>query len=161
MDVKWTEVIEALVALGTLFVTVIGFLIVIRQIRQVERTIRGDTNANLCAQSIEILKEIGACPECYPYFYENKELPPDEPSRVRILCICEMTANYLDHVALQRDNLPPAVWKRWSLFIRDAVQGSPVLREHFAKYRDWYSDEVLRLVDPSQAAPGRTAPPAG
>jgi len=144
---KWTDIMQALVGIGTLLVTIAGFLFVIRQVKQIERTIRSDTNASLCAQSIDILSEMAKCPEGYSCFYDNAPLPSDNKLRVEVLCICEMIANYLDHVALQHDNLPKPVWERWSCFIRDTLAGSQVIQEHFRKYRNWYSQEILAHVD--------------
>ena len=144
---KWTDVVQALAALGGLLVTLGGFLFVIRQVMLIERTIRKDTNTSLCAQSIEILKEMAKCPQCYACFYDNAPLPEDEKVRVEVLCICEMIANYLDNVALQRDNLPEPLWERWSCFIRDTLVGSQVIQEHFRKFRNWYSPELIVYVD--------------
>jgi hypothetical protein len=144
---KWTDIMQALATLGVLLVTLAGFLFVIRQVRQIERTIRKDTNTSLCAQSIEILKEMAKCPQCYPCCYENAPLPEDEKVRVEVLCICEMIANYLDNVALQHDNLPQPVWERWRSFIRDTLAGSQVIQEHFRKFRNWYSPELIAYID--------------
>jgi hypothetical protein len=144
---KWTDVVQALASLGGLLVTLGGFLFVIRQVGQIERSIRKDTNATLCAQSIEILKEMARCPPCYACFYENAPLPDDEKVKVEVLCICEMIANYLDNVASQHDNLPGPVWERWNCFIRDTIAGSQIVQEHFRKFRNWYSPELIAYVD--------------
>ena len=149
--VKWTDAAQAIAACGSLLVTLFGFLFVLRQLRQVERNIRGETNASLCHQSIEILKAMMSRQECYPFFYDNKPLPEDHPHRVEILCLTEMIANYLDLVALQKDNLPPTAWTGWHKFILDTLQMSPVVREHLTKYGAWCSTELQAIV--KQAKP--------
>jgi serine/threonine protein kinase len=74
----------------------------------------------------------------------QSEEQADDPTAIP--CLAEMIANYLNLVALQKDNLPGNVWERWRNFILDAVQSSPVVFDHFAKYPHWYSEEVNAII---------------
>ena len=87
----------ALVALG-------GIFFVRKQLKQVERTIRGDVHERLTTESIEILKFLATNPESYSYFYEGKPLTNDDPNRVFVLYAAEITANYMEHVINQKGN---------------------------------------------------------
>jgi len=143
---RWTDVVQASASVVSILVTLGGFFLLLRQLRNVDRTIQGDTNASLCQQSLEILNAMLSRQECYPYFYENQELPDDDPKRIQILYITEMVANYLDLVALQRTNLPTSVWNRWRNFIQDTIKASPVVRKHLTTHAHWYSEELEQLV---------------
>jgi hypothetical protein len=54
-DVNWTSV-EALATCATALIALGGVFFVTRQLKQVERTIRGDVSERLTSQSIDILK---------------------------------------------------------------------------------------------------------
>jgi hypothetical protein len=149
---KWTDVVQALSACGSLWVTLLGFVFVIRQLRQVDKNIRADANANLCQQSIEILNAMMSRSECYPFFYDGKPLALDDPYRMEILCIAEMIANYLDLVALQKDNLPIKIWNKWQKFTIDTIQNSPVITEHLTRYSGWYSDDLNQIVKQAKSS---------
>lgn len=138
---------DRLITIGGIFVNLVGFVFVIRQIRQQALATRGETYASLCGLSYEILQMMADHPELYPYFYENKELAADAPDRVRVLCCCEMVANYCDNTALQRENIPDHVWQRWRVFIKQQVAMSVVLKGFFLEYRMWYSPEIGEILD--------------
>ncbi len=128
-------------------VIIIGFLFVIRQIRQQTLATRGETYTSLCGLRYEILGMMADHPGLYPYFYERKPLTDDCEDRVRVLCCCEMIANYCDNTALQRENIPVHVWQRWRTFIRQQVEMSIVLQDFFRQYRMWYSPEIGEILD--------------
>lgn len=86
-------------------------------------------------------------PHVYDDFYHRKPLTETCHDRVRILCCCEMIANYCDNTALQRENIPEHVWQRWRTFIKQQVQMSIVLEQFFKEYREWYSPEIGELLD--------------
>jgi hypothetical protein len=159
---SWTDILQALAAAGSLVATVGGILLLSSQLRQVERTIRGDTNASLCAPSIDILNAIAECPESYACFYDDAPLPTDHKVRVKVLCVCEMIANYLDHVCQQKDNLPRDAWLRWEAFVYDTVTGCRVVQDHLCRFEKWYSPELLKIVRahcrPSTATAPAVAP---
>jgi hypothetical protein len=134
------------VGLGTLFVAMGGFLFLIRQVKQIERTISSAANVSLSAQSIEILKEMARSPGSYACIYENAPLPDNDKQCSEILCVCERVADYLDHVASQQANLGPAS-QRWGRFVDDTLARSQVLRDYFRKYRNWYSPEPMARVE--------------
>ena len=97
-------------------------------------------------------------PECYPFFYEKKPLPEDHPHRVEILLLTEMIVNYLELVAMQKDNLSRTEWVDWRNFILNAVHRSPVIREFVTNFSDWYSVELNAIIKQSNASTSRTQP---
>jgi hypothetical protein len=139
--------VENWIALLAVAVNVAGFVFVIRQIRQQALATRGDTYTNLCGLSYEILKLMAERPHLYAYFYERKELLDADPHRVEVLCCCEMIANYCDNTALQRENIPIHIWRRWRNFVREQIAMSIVLQEFLMEYREWYSPDVGHLLD--------------
>jgi len=128
-------------------VNVVGFLILIRQVRQQALATRGEAIAARYALSYEILRSMASQPQLYAYFNDRKRLEADSAHRIEALCCCEMIANYCDNTALQRESIPVHVWKKWRLFIAQQLRVSVVLCEFIEEHRDWYSPELLAILD--------------
>ena len=134
-------------AFVAIVVNIVGFVFVVRQIRQQALATRGETYASLCGLSYEILGMMADRPYLYPYFYGRKPLATDDEHRIEVLCCCEMIANYCDNTALQRENIPEHVWARWRNFLREQLSMSLVLQEFMGEYRNWYSPEIGEILD--------------
>jgi hypothetical protein len=139
--------LETILSLLSIFVNIVGFFFVIRQITQQALATRGETYTSLCGLSYEILKMISENPYLYDYFYNNKKLETDSEHRVQVLMCCEMIANYCDNVTLQRENIPDAVWLRWKNFIKGQLEISIELKSFMLEYKDWYSAEMIAILN--------------
>lgn len=148
---------DQLLASAAIAVNVLGFVLVTWQIRQQALAVRGDTYTNLCGLSYEILILMADRPFLYPYFYDRKPLDPNSEHRVAVLCCCEMIANYCDNTALQRPSLPDHVWRRWRNFIREQIAASVVLEEFMLQYREWYSPDLIEILDDARSARQRVS----
>ncbi|NBV14793.1 MAG: hypothetical protein EBS07_12125 [Sphingobacteriia bacterium] len=144
--------LETVLSLISILVNIVGFYFVIRQITQQALATRGETYTSLCGLSYEILKMISDNPYLYDYFYNNKKLETDSEHRVQVLMCCEMIANYCDNVNLQRENIPDAVWLRWKNFIKGQLEISTELKSFMLEYKDWYSAEMIEILDEVQKA---------
>jgi hypothetical protein len=71
MEPNWAEIIQAIASLATMLVAAGGICFVSRQIKQVERSIRSNTNERLTGESLEILRFLAEHPETYDYFYNG------------------------------------------------------------------------------------------
>jgi hypothetical protein len=147
---SWTDVVQAIAAIGSVLIAVVGFGILIFQIKQLERAIRGDTQSGLYTQTLEIMKFIADNPEIRPYFYEGKELRPEDTSYNLILTATEIVADFFEHVVLQKANLPDEVWQKWCFQIQKTYSNSPVLQEYYATNRLAYSVDVVSLCEQSK-----------
>jgi len=142
--------LETVLSLLSIFVNIVGFYFVIRQITQQALATRGETYTSLCGLSYEILKMISDNPYLYDYFYNNKKLETDSEHRVQVLMCCEMIANYCDNVTLQRENIPDAVWLRWKNFIKGQLEISIELKSFMLEYKEWYSAEMIAILNEAQ-----------
>ncbi len=146
MAPNWAEIVEAIAAAGTMAVAFGGIFFVLRQIKQVERTIRGTTHERLTAESFELLRFLASAPHTYAYFYEGKPLGPDDEHREFILYATEAIVNYLDHVIAQKPNMNAEDWKVWKQFIEDTCRRAPVVRAHLEKHGAWYGPELITML---------------
>jgi hypothetical protein len=81
------------------------------------------------------------------HIYAGHELESENPDRIRILYVIEAIANFLEHLVLQKPNLPKRQWTTWLRFIRSTYESSPAIREFIKSRRDWYSEELLSILD--------------
>jgi hypothetical protein len=100
----------------------------------------------LASQSIEILKHVAVTPGLYEYFYENRPLAEDETNRTYIICSAEIMANFLEHIVLQMESLPPASREAWMFYVRDHYTASKLLRDFIAEHNRWYANVFLNFV---------------
>jgi hypothetical protein len=140
---------ELAISLAGILVNVFGFFFVIRQIRMQALATRGETYTSLCGLSYDILQMIADKPMLYDYVYGSRRLNEHCPAekRVPVLICCEMIANYCDNVALQRENIPDAIWQRWRTFIREQIVTCPELYSFLRANTAWYSPDLIQILD--------------
>jgi hypothetical protein len=120
---SWAAV-EALATCGTAIAAILGVFFVTQQLKQVERTIRGNVQERLAAESFDILQFLASHPESYPYFYEGKQLDDATPNRIFILYAAEIIANYTEYVVRQSENMRPDEWRIWERFVINTCERS-------------------------------------
>jgi hypothetical protein len=143
----WTDIVQAVAAVVTAAITVIGFCLVLKQMRQVDRSIRGSTYGSLYAQQNAITQYLVDNPTLRPYIYGNKDIVPSDPNHEQVRALAEMFTDFFEHVSSQRENLPCELWPRWFNFIRTVWETSPALRKHLRENRAWYTHEFLSLFE--------------
>ena len=121
-----------------------------RTLKEMSLANQASVSERLASQSIEILKYIADDPQLYEYFYKNKPLVVETPTRTKVLCCAEIMANFLEHIFLQRPSIPVASQEAWMRYVRDH-SASHVVREFVTEHRHWYADAFLNFVD---TAPG-------
>jgi hypothetical protein len=145
-NVNWTAV-EALATCATAIIAAGGIFFVLQQLKQVERTIRGDAHERLTTGSIEILKLLAGNPESYAYFYEGKPLTHDDPNRVFVLYVAEIFANYMENVINQKENMGKRDGAVWNRFVVDTCKMAPVVRTFLIERKEWYSPELVGIAE--------------
>jgi len=159
MNPTWADIMMAIASVGSLLVTAIGIIFLYVQITKLRESMWSDTNSRLCDQSFELIRFLAEKPETYDYFYNAKPLKEDDPNRVFILYAAEALANFLEHLVLQRQNLPKRQWDVWERFIWSTYEGSSALQEYFVRHRTWYSKELLSIIDERDRRPPQLQPP--
>lgn len=117
-----------------------------RQLKVLAHTGQVQISENLSSQSIEILRHLRGPPALYTYFYENQPLGAANEDRSYILTPAEIVANFLEHIILQAETLPPGSREAWMLYVRDHYKSSQVVRDFIADHKDWYANAFLDYV---------------
>jgi hypothetical protein len=143
---SWTDVTQAIASVASVVVGLIGFLLVVYQIRQLQRSIYGSTFESLYSQENNILHVFIDKPHLRPYFYDNKAIDPSDENYNQVMAIAELCTDFFEHLSLAQENLPPETRSRWNRCIIDFYRSSPALRLQIQTCRDWSCDELLTLV---------------
>lgn len=141
------NLITAIVAILTLMVTIVGLYAVYFQILKIRETTWSTTHSKLTDQSFELLKFMSEHPDTYDYFYKKKLLDDQSANKIIVLYIAEALANFIEHLVLQRNNMPEKQWEVWNRFIYTTFKLSIVVREFVQENREWYSSELSTIAD--------------
>lgn len=136
-----------MIAVLSLLITLGGLYAVYFQITKLRTSAWSETHAKLCDQSFELLRFFSETPDTYDYFYHKKPLADDAPNKVIILYATEALVNFMEHVMLQKENLPDKQWEVWNRFIHTTFKTSVVVSKFIQDNRDWYSSELLMIAD--------------
>jgi hypothetical protein len=134
------------VALLQLFVSALGFVVVVWSLRVLVRSIDAQSSAGVATRQLEFDKVILDNPQLYKYFYQGQDLTPEDPEYARVMAAAQLLANYFDGYFQQqgryRQMWPDRLWKD---YIRDHVAQSPILRRYVAENSRWLSPEFVEL----------------
>ena len=89
-------------------------------------------------------------PDTQDYFYKKKLLDDNSDKRVIVLYLAEALSNYMEHLILQKDNLPEKQWEVCKRFIYTTFKTSIVVRNFVQENREWYSLDLLVIADESK-----------
>jgi hypothetical protein len=145
-DVRWTDVVQAMTAIGTLLITMIGFGFIYVQLEQTQHLLNSSTHAAIYGQTQVLDQLMIEKPFLRKYIYENCEPPENLEQRRMVLSTTDMFADFFEHVAQQRTNMPDNIWRPWLTYIRDVYKSSPAYREQFKDRGIWYEEEYKKLV---------------
>jgi hypothetical protein len=144
--VKWTDAVQAIVS-------VVGFIVIIIQLRQLKLSLQSDTHSKLYTHYLEMIKLFLEKPELRPYFYEGKAIQQSVPNHARtrqeqeVEVMCEIMLSVFEHAVMQEKNLPKDSRDNcWEAYVRERYNGSPELKRFFEANRTWYAKALSDLL---------------
>ena len=144
------ESTTTLVAILQLVVSALGFVVVVRTLRVLVRSIDAQSSAGVATRQLEFDKVILAHPSLYKYFYKGLDIAPDDPECTRVMAAAQLLANYFDGY-FQQQGMYRQMWpdKKWKSYIQDHVAKSPVLRRYVVESSTWFAPEFVQMCKPS------------
>lgn len=146
MNPNWAEVVQAIGEAGSLMVGIVGFGVVIYQIRQLKKAIHGETHGKLYPENYETIKLFLEYPQLRPYFYDNTDITRSSPDYNLAITVAELFCSLFEHVVLQMENLPEYMRPEWENYIRSMYSSSPIIREHLNQNKTWYTKLLHDIV---------------
>ena len=151
MITGWTDVAQTIATVVGVCIALVGVPIFIHQVRQLERSIRGDTHEKLYAHSAILMQLVFDNPELRPFVWGNVEIPADHPLTPRAQTLVEMYAQFVEHIVLQRPNMPPDLWPPWSKYVDAILETSPSLRKYIRTWAPTFSPLLVERLEPFRA----------
>ena len=148
---NWTEVSAIASAVGTL-ISALGVIFIFFQVRHFKRQITGSACAALYDQMLQIDRYFAEHPEMKAYIYSEKPIKSGDSTYHAVSSIAEMMVDLMEHLLVQKENLPPSVYLAWLNYMGHLYDHSPIIREHMTVSGVWGSD-VLRAIDRPRTAP--------
>ena len=154
-------------AAAQVLASVVGFMVVGYQIRLLWRNTRGATQDRLYGHYMEVCKLFMQNPHLRPFFYENMQVPDNDPKlRAEVDAMCEAVLGLIEHSVVQKCNLPDDGWKGcWAPYAQVRMQDSYELTNFFSLNQRWYTRKLGKaLLDMGAIPPALPAkawnPPA-
>lgn len=133
-------------AFGGLAVTVVGLALVIMQLRQVELSLRSSAHAALYEQASSFRTHLVAYPHLRRFFFEGASIEPSDADYDRVITIAELFLNHLEQIAVTIKSLGRDNRAALESFIKDALDKSPMMKQHLAANRSRYSPALIRYI---------------
>lgn len=144
---SWTDVAQAIGSVGGVLVAIVGFVFVIRQLRQVENAMKKDAVEALYARAFDIQSIILNDPALREYFYDNKTQPADSVMRAKLETVSEIVFDFYELIVDEKEFMSPGLYTSWEHYLKDLYSRSPTLRSHLDVNSKWYSDAVLGFFE--------------
>jgi hypothetical protein len=152
MITNWTEAAQGICAILSVIVTIIGFLLIIRQIRQTQKTIEQSNHTSIYAISAEFNKYLADNSELRPFLYEGKAFEMSQNLSDKILIVCEMLTDMFEFIVIEHRSINPSIYGTWRAYIELIYSKSPAFRYYIELYKPTYSKELLTVFTEIKAS---------
>lgn len=153
LDGKRWEVLTAIgamiSALGAIIlpiITIAGFLLVIKQLRDAREALETQTREQVYQASSGILNMFVEHPGLRPYFYDAIQLPEQEPERSKVLAACEVMGDHWENILLSKKSLDRETLGVWEDYMAGIYLSSPSLSYFFLHEGYRYSNGFLQRL---------------
>jgi hypothetical protein len=142
-DIQFWTLLVRLCGLG---VSVLGLVLVLRQLKQVGQTMQGNAFSNSFSELREIHKVFVSYPELRPYFFDGKVLTGESDYYQRARSVAEMYLDAFVHMYLLRSRFPKDLRHHVDLLIRDMINRSTFLAGYLRENYTFMPDSLRLLV---------------
>ena len=135
-----------LLAILQLLISGLGFIVVAWTLRILVRQLDAQSSAGVATRQLEFDKVILEHPSLYGYFYQGRDIAPDDPEYARVMAATQLLANYFDGY-FQQEDMYRQMWPdiKWKDYIQDHVANSPVLRRYVVENSTWFAPEFVQM----------------
>jgi hypothetical protein len=130
--------ISAMAGVGAFGAAVAGIGLIFLQIRRIGNQISASSCATLYGQMIEIDRFFVQHQDLKAYIYKSKAIAGSDPAYDSVRSLAEMMVDLMEHLYVQKGNLPDRVYKPWLQYFASIYDNSPIVREHLNQSGDWY-----------------------
>jgi len=146
------ETAQLLISLCGLVIAIVGIPLLYFQLRDLRHSSQIAAHSATYEQAAAFRAHLVEYPHLRKFFFDGVTIPADSPDYDRAISIAEVFLNYLEYIAVLKDNFGKENDPALESFIRTALAGSPLLRNHLTTHPRLYSDKLLRFCEPKPAA---------
>jgi hypothetical protein len=143
------ELLALIISSLTLMVFLISVLLIYRQLKQVERSIRGSTYQSVIDEASLINRIFVDNPDLADLWGSVKYVGvKGEPKEVRQAWIITMMMDFYENMYFQHEqgNIPEEIWERWKRHIIKVFSNTKV-QEQWGKAKDVYYKSFREFID--------------
>ena len=145
------ETIQLFISLCGLVIAIVGIPLLYYQLRDLRHSSQIAAHSATYEQAAAFRAHLVEYPHLRKYFSDGVALPADSPDYDRAISIAEVFLNHLEYIAVLRNNFGKENDHALESFVRTALAGSPLLRNHLATHPRLYSEKLLRFSEANSA----------
>lgn len=147
MCANTTDLMQAWAAIGGLIVSIVGFLFVYKQIKQVNSSIKSNTHSSIATNSFECSRFLFENIELYKYFYQNIEPDKNSKDYDKAYLFSEIIMDHFQFIFLERENMDKEIFEKWKLYMKGLYSTSPILKLYLTENRSTYDSGTAQLLE--------------
>ena len=146
MEINWVDTIQSVGVIANLIILLVGFYFINKQVSQVNKANRTNTNNNLYSLNNDFLNFI-ADNNIRPYFYDNKVGENSEKESNLLQIACEKVCCIYEFVFIEKDNLDKKTFENWINAMTTMYLSSATMRNHISKSKEWYDESFIESIE--------------
>ena len=155
----WADAFQGLGTVASALISLLGFVMVIRQLRYTRQAIETQTQAQIYNMGLEAYKIIVEHPDLGQYIYDGAPLPPTGPARHKAFSAFELFCDYFEYIILQEGAVSEDVRASWMRYMEQLFQSSIALQEFVNSRKSQYTPQFLALYERSIRKPKTVTQP--
>jgi uncharacterized protein len=140
------EIVSLITQAVTAFAAVVALFLVIKQMRQLDDTLRSQVYQGLIDNSLKIDELLIEKPEFRKYVYGEEKIDENTPGIDQIMSVMEFVVDVMDNVKAQEEFIPKEEKIGWKQFSQEVLR-SPAALFFMQKHGLWYSGGVKNTIE--------------
>ena len=143
----WIETTQAVATLAAPLVGAVGLVMIWKQLRNLERSIRVTARGNIYEMIIAAKDALTQSPRMRPYFFGGKQVEQCPIEDLDLLWgIADLLCLYLERIAADLETFGDQDSQAWRAYARDVYWQSQALQEYVLDKKPWYSESFWELL---------------
>ena len=140
------ETAQLLISLCGLIIAIVGIPLLYFQLRDLRHSSQIAAHSATYEQASAFRAHLIEYPHLRKYFFNGEDIQPESPDYDRVLTIAESFLNYLEYIAVLKENFGKENNTALESFVRSSLSGSPIMRRHLAAHPEWYSGKLRAFL---------------
>ena len=139
--------LQTILSILSVLIAAVGIPILYLQLKDVKATVRSSAHSAIYNQAENLRGYLIEYPHLRKYFFNNEKIKPEKPEYDRVLSIAEIYLNYLEQIAVLKDNFGKENQSSLNSFVAHAFRKSPILRQHLNDNAPPYSATLHKMME--------------